>query len=75
MFHQNLVNYTVVARIKQYSSHTVLAKTGFDKVGHRWAQEKVQEQDYKSGGAQILVQGTGRKHPASRPTAHVRLQD
>ena len=40
MSHQNLVNYTVVARIKQYSSHTVLAKTGFDKVGHRWAWRK-----------------------------------
>ena len=64
MFHQNLVNYTVVARIKQYSSHTVLAKTGFDKVRHRWAWEEVRGQDFKFGGGESLVQGTGRKHPA-----------
>ena len=35
--HQNLVNYTIFLWIIQYSSHRVLAKTGFDKVGHRWA--------------------------------------
>ena len=72
--HLNLVNYTVFPWIRQYSSHTVPAKSGFDKVRHRWAWEKVREQDFKSGGGESLAQGTGRKHRAWEPTIDLRFQ-